>query len=145
MSERHDDEALEEPAGLKEGIAAYRNPEKRERWVPLFVALIKSRRLTDGDVRLWALIASYADRGREGRSGRPCFAGQARLAHELGVKEREIRRRLTVLKQAGLLTVEQRGQGEPNYYWVEDLTPASLLWLSGPGGPDQGGPPGPTT
>jgi DNA-binding transcriptional ArsR family regulator len=45
-----------------------------------------------------------------------CFPGQQRLALDLGVDERSVRRHLKSLEGNGLLAIRQRGQGRTNVY-----------------------------
>lgn len=50
------------------------------------------------------------------------FVTQGRLAAELGVSDRQVRRYLTELEESDLITVQRRlSTGESNIYWLEDL------------------------
>ena len=76
--------------------------------IPNFV--LRMKEITSGDKMTFAMILSY-DWQIEG-----CFPGQAKLAADMGVDERTIRRHIQALQTAGLLEIEQRGQGKTNIY-----------------------------
>ena len=58
----------------------------------------------------FAMILSYAWQNDF------CFPGQAKLAEDMGVDERTVRRHIQALQAAGLLVIQQRGQGKTNIY-----------------------------
>ena len=76
--------------------------------VPNF--LLKSKKLSAGDKMAFAMLLSYAWQNDF------CFPGQRRLAEDLGLEERSVRRHLKALEQDGLLAIRQRGQGKTNVY-----------------------------
>src|SRR6202158_2964899 len=76
--------------------------------VPNF--LLKSTKLSSGDKIAFAMLLSYAWQNDY------CFPGQRRLADDLGLDERSIRRHLKALQTNGLLAIRQRGQGKTNIY-----------------------------
>lgn len=76
--------------------------------VPNF--LLKSKKLSAGDKMAFAMLLSYAWQNDY------CFPGQRRLAEDLGLNERSIRRHLKALQAEGLLAIRQRGQGKTNIY-----------------------------
>lgn len=76
--------------------------------IPNFV--LRMKEITSGDKMTFAMILSY-DWKNEG-----CFPGQAKLADDMGVDERTVRRHIQALQTAGLLEIEQRGQGKTNIY-----------------------------
>lgn len=84
--------------------------------VPNF--LLKSKALSAGDKMTFAMLLSYAWQHDY------CFPGQARLADDLGLDERSVRRHLTALQANGLLSIERRGQGKTNVY-ILNLKPKS--------------------
>lgn len=84
--------------------------------VPNF--LLKSKALSAGDKMTFAMLLSYAWQHDH------CFPGQARLAVDLGLDERSVRRHLTALQANGLLAIERRGQGKTNVY-ILNLKPRS--------------------
>lgn len=49
-----------------------------------------------------------------------CFAGQKKLAEELGVSERHLRRFLTELKEANYIIVERKDKRYNNTYIILD-------------------------
>lgn len=86
--------------------------------VPNF--LLKSKKLSSGDKMTFAMLLSYAWQNDY------CFPGQVRLAEDLGLHERNVRRHLKTLELNGLLTIQRRGQGKTNVYEL-NLKP-SKLW-----------------
>ena|ERR1700722_5851020 len=76
--------------------------------VPNFI--LKSNKLSAGDKLAMAMILSYMWHNDY------CFPGQARLAQDMGVDERSVRRHLKALQQAELLKIIRRGQGKTNIY-----------------------------
>jgi len=76
--------------------------------VPNF--LLKSKQLSSGDKMAFAMLLSYAWQNDY------CFPGQRRLAEDLGLDERSVRRNLKSLEANGLLTIQRRGLGKTNIY-----------------------------
>lgn len=76
--------------------------------VPNF--LLKSKKLSAGDKMTFAMLLSYAWQNDS------CFPGQVRLAQDLGLHERNVRRHLKSLEAIGLLAIQRRGQGKTNIY-----------------------------
>ena len=76
--------------------------------VPNF--LLKSKKLSAGDKMAFAMLLSYAWQNDY------CFPGQIRLADDLGLDERSVRRHLKSLESSGLLAIKRRGQGKTNIY-----------------------------
>ncbi len=76
--------------------------------VPNF--LLKSTKLSVGDKLTFAMLLSYAWQNDY------CFPGQQRLAVDLGLDERSVRRHIKSLQGAGLLAIQRRGQGKTNIY-----------------------------
>ena len=76
--------------------------------VPNF--LLRMKDITSGDKMTFAMILSYAWQNDS------CFPGQATLAKDMGVDERTVRRHIQALQTAGLLVIQQRGQGKTNIY-----------------------------
>ena len=85
--------------------------------VPNF--LLKSKKLSSGDKMAFAMLLSYAWQNDF------CFPGQQRLAEDLGLDERSVRRHLKSLEAIGLLAIQRRGQGKTNIYEL-NLTPRRL-------------------
>ena len=82
--------------------------------VPNF--LLKSKKLSAGDKMAFAMLLSYAWQNDF------CFPGQRRLAEDLGLNERSVRRHLKSLEANGLLNIKRRGLGKTNIYEL-DLKP----------------------
>ena len=76
--------------------------------VPNF--LLKSTKLSSGDKMAFAMLLSYAWQNDF------CFPGQERLADDLGLAERSVRRNLKSLEKNGLITIKRRGLGKTNIY-----------------------------
>jgi hypothetical protein len=76
--------------------------------VPNFI--LKSKTLSAGDKLTMAMILSYAWHNDS------CFPGQARLAEDMGVDERSVRRHIKTLQTEGLLSIVRRGLGKTNIY-----------------------------
>ena len=85
--------------------------------VPNF--LLKSKKLSAGDKMAFAMLLSYAWQNDY------CFPGQIRLADDLGLDERSVRRHLKSLESTGLLAIKRRGQGKTNIYEL-NLKPRKL-------------------
>lgn len=78
--------------------------------VPNFI--LESDQISVGAKLTYAMLLKYA------REMDECFPGQNRLADNIGVSERSVRKWLKELEQAKLIEVRQRGQGKPNLYTV---------------------------
>ena len=76
--------------------------------VPNF--LLRSNKLSAGDKMTFAMLLSYAWQNDY------CFPGQERLATDMGLDQRSVRRHLKSLQTAGLLAIQRRGQGKTNIY-----------------------------
>src|SRR5271163_665145 len=72
--------------------------------VPNF--LLKMKSLSSGDKMTFAMLLSYAWQNDFS------FPGQAKLAEDMGLNERTVRRHVQALEDAGLLVIQQRGQGK---------------------------------
>lgn len=86
------------------------------------VALLTDPNLSDGAVRLWAILSgAYAD-----YSTGEAYPARSTLAGLLGVSVRSVTRYITQLEQAGWLTVEHRktaaGDWAPNLYRLATLS-----------------------
>ena len=90
---------------LKEADAATREGYTQ---VPNF--LLKLKTLSSGDKMTFAMLLAYAWQNDF------CFPGQAKLAEDMGLNERTVRRHIQALEDAGLLVIQQRGQGRTNIY-----------------------------
>jgi hypothetical protein len=79
-------------------------------------ALLLSPRLGALEKIVYTLLRHYA------RSDGHCFPGQARLAAEVPCSREHVNRCLKRLANFKLITIQQRGQGLPNVYWIEELS-----------------------
>ena len=74
-------------------------------------------RLTGEDIRLYAVLLSYARQKVE------CWPSEERLARDIGAESvRTVQRRLAKLKTAGFVGIRRRGRGRANAYLI--LCPA---------------------
>src|SRR6202047_3300143 len=76
--------------------------------VPNF--LLKSKKLSSGDKMTFAMLLSYAWQNDF------CFPGQERLAADMGLDQRSVRRHLKALQTVVFLSIQRRGQGKTNIY-----------------------------
>jgi hypothetical protein len=90
--------------------------------VPNF--LLKSAKLSSGDKLAFAILLSYAWHNDY------CFPGQARLARDMGIDERSVRRHLKSLQVNNLLKIDRRGLGKTNIYRLI-LKPPAISSRSG--------------
>jgi len=79
-------------------------------WASVPTALLYDPNVSEGAVRVWAALASYAD------SDGACFPGQERLAERLGRSPDSVHRAIAALRKAGWLEVTRRGLGMTNLY-----------------------------
>ncbi len=101
--------------------ARYRNKEKRVGYVPVSNALIRLfSDLPDAALRTYLSLCSYAfGRGET-------FVGQETLCQIRGAHLSTIIKHISALKDAGLISVERRGQGKTNVYIIEDIPEGAL-------------------
>ena len=105
-SEKHIGEILKDRNIILKGADA----ATREGYTQVPNFLLRMKNITSGDKMTFAMILSYAWQND------CCFPGQATLAEDMGVDERTIRRHIQALQAAGLLVIQQRGQGKTNVY-----------------------------
>jgi biotin operon repressor len=72
--------------------------------------ILKNDSLSFGAKVTYSMFLSYAWHNNS------AFPGQGRVAEDLGITERQIRRLVQELKDAGLLEVQRRGLGKTNIY-----------------------------
>ena len=78
--------------------------------VPNFI--LESDRISVGAKLTYAMLLKYA------RELDECFPGQDRLAKDMGATRQSVNSYIKDLRLAGLITVQQRGQGRPNLYTI---------------------------
>jgi len=82
--------------------------------IPNYV--LRDRSLSLGARLIYTMLLSYAWQEKR------CFPGQSRLAADLGVDERSVRRYLVELRESGYVDWKQRGLGKTNIYYILDIT-----------------------
>jgi len=105
-TDRHIGDILKERNIVLKGADA----ATREGYTQVHNFLLKMRALSSGDKMTFAMLLAYAWQNDF------CFPGQAKLAEDMGLNERTVRRHIQALEDAGLLVIQQRGQGRTNIY-----------------------------
>ena len=82
--------------------------------------VMRDKGLSLGARLTYAFLLMYA--WQEGS----CFAGQVRMAEDMGVSERHLRRYLTELKNADYIKVERKDKRYNNTYIILDRKPSKL-------------------
>ena len=80
--------------------------------------VLRNADLSTGARLAYALLLSYAWQEDF------CFPAQDKLAKDLGMTDRHIRRHLTELREKGYITWKQRGLNRPNIYYILEIDPA---------------------
>jgi helix-turn-helix protein len=78
--------------------------------IPNFI--LKNPALSVGAKVAYAMFLSYAWHNGF------CFPGQERLAGDMGISRPRVTQLIAELQQAGLITIQRRGQGKTNIYTV---------------------------
>ena len=79
--------------------------------IPNFI--LRDRRLSHTAKLAYTMFLSYA------WNNEFCFPGQERLAEDIGITEKTLRKYILELKATGLLTVKKRGQGKTDLYVIK--------------------------
>ncbi len=95
----------------------------RDGFTQLPNAILRHPAITAGAKLAYSVLMSYA------WTDDKCFPGQTRLAHDLACGERSVRTYLQQLEDAGLIAVQQRGQGKTNVYIIRRIRPANIADL----------------
>lgn len=74
-------------------------------WAAVPVTVLRNPELSAGEVRLFALLISYAWQDES------CYPGQTQLAADMGVTDRQVRTTLQKMADHGLIRTEQAGNG----------------------------------
>lgn len=106
--------------GVKWGDEGYKdketlvfdNPDLQHGFTQLPNPVLKDKRLTDTEFRLYAILLSYAWQTSK------CFPGIKTLSLDMGCSERTVLRAIESLKKLKLIKVERRGQGKVNIYHI---------------------------
>src|SRR3990170_1255111 len=77
--------------------------------------VLKDTRLSIGARLSYAVLLMYA--WQEGAT----FAGQVKMAKDVGVSERQLRDYLCELQQHGYIRIKRQGLNKPNLYYILDV------------------------
>lgn len=77
--------------------------------------VLRDTRLSLGARLGYAVLLSYA--WQEGA----CFAGQQKMAKDMGVSERQLRRYLQELEDAAYVRIKRQGLNKPNLYYILEV------------------------
>ncbi len=77
--------------------------------------VLRDIKLSTGARLAFAVLLSYAWQDES------CFAGQRKMAQDMGVSDRQLRRYLEDLEQAGYIRIKQQGLNKPNLYYILDV------------------------
>ena len=100
---------------LEKNTIIIENKALRDGFTQIPNYVLRDHSLSLGARLAYTMLLSYA--WQESR----CFPGQARLATDLGVDERSVRRYLVELREKGYVDWRQRGFGRPNLYYILDI------------------------
>ena len=81
--------------------------------VPYLV--LRDGQLSIGARLAYAILLMYA--WQEGA----CFAGQEKMSNDMDVSERQLRRYLQELEDAGYIRIKRQGLNKPNLYYILDV------------------------
>jgi len=81
--------------------------------VPYLV--LRDVRLSVGARLAYAVLLMYAWQEQA------CFPGQAKMAGDIGVGERQLRNYLKELESAGYIRIKRQGLNRPNLYYILDV------------------------
>ncbi len=77
--------------------------------------VLKDTRLSVGARLTYAVLLMYAWQDSA------CFAGQAKMAQDIGTSERQLRRYLQELEEHRYLRIKRQGLNKPNLYYILDV------------------------
>ena len=77
--------------------------------------VLKDTRLSIGARLCYAVLLMYAWQEEA------CFAGQERMAQDIDVSERQLRRYLEELEECGYIRIKRQGLNKPNLYYLLDV------------------------
>lgn len=95
-------------------VVVHRSPTQRKGFAQIPHAILTDPALSDGAVRLYGILLSYAFQGESFK------CGQTKMARDIGKDDRTIRRLLKELHGRGLVTPVRQGQRMVNIYVLED-------------------------
>lgn len=91
------------------------NETLRAGFAALPYIVLKDTRLSLGARLSYAVLLMYA--WQEGAT----FAGQLKMASDVGVSERQLRNYLQELQGAGYIRIKRQGLNRPNVYYILDM------------------------
>ena len=77
--------------------------------------VLRDTRLSVGARLGYAVLLSYAWQEEA------CFAGQQKMAKDMGVSERQLRRYLQELEDAAYVRIKRQGLNKPNLYYILEV------------------------
>jgi AraC-like DNA-binding protein len=77
--------------------------------------VLRDTRLSVGARLAYAVLLSYAWQEEA------CFAGQQKMAKDMGVSERQLRRYLQELEDAAYVRIKRQGLNKPNLYYILEV------------------------
>ena len=93
--------------------------------------VLRDNRLSIGARVAYAVLLMYAWQESA------CFPGQGKMANDMGVSERHLRRYLGELGDRGYISIKRQGLNRPNIYYILDVK-TKLKRGGRQGGPDTG-------
>jgi hypothetical protein len=107
------------------------NEMLRAGFAALPYVVLRDTRLSLGARLAYSTLLSYAWQDEA------CFAGQEKMARDMGVSERHLRRFLVELEEFGYVRIKRQGLNRPNLYFIVDVK-TKLNRAKKRGGPDTG-------
>ena len=98
----------------QEVAVVHRSPSQRKGFAQIPHAVLTDPALSDGAVRLYGILLSYAFQGESFK------CSQLKMASDIGKDDRTIRRLMKELHTRGLVTPVRQGQRMVNIYVLED-------------------------
>ncbi len=105
------------------------NEMLRAGFAALPYVVLRDTRLSVGARLAYSVLLSYAWQEEA------CFAGQQKMANDMGVSERHLRRFLGELEDLGYVRMKRQGLNKPNLYYILDVR-TKLKKRKNRGGPD---------
>ncbi len=106
------------------------NEMLRAGFAALPYVVLRDTRLSVGARLAYSVLLSYAWQKEA------CFAGQQKMADDMGVSERHLRRYLRELEERAYIRIRRQGLNRPNLYFILDVK--SKLKRNKRGGADAG-------
>lgn len=107
---------MKEQLARNERTLYFRDSAAKHGFTQVENILLRDGSLSDGAVRLYALLKSYAWQEKE------CYPGHMKLADNMGCKRKKISALLIELKNRRLISWSRRGLGLSNVYVIESMS-----------------------